>query len=136
MVVRAGSPAVALKVLHSHADHQNQFFFDSRSLRTATGGIFLFYMIDLVMGFFGHHVTLLYSNGPWGIAISVFIVIVAALNLILDFDFIETGVYDALCRSDRVERRAMVVTPRSLSGSIQPQARRSTWNGTEPSASW
>jgi len=59
----------------------------------ATGGIFLFYMIDLVMGFFGHHVSLLYSNGPWGIAISIFIVIVAALNLILDFDFIETGVY-------------------------------------------
>ena len=59
----------------------------------ATGGIFLFYMIDLVMGFFGHHVSLLYSNGPWGIAISVIIVIVAALNLILDFDFVETGVY-------------------------------------------
>ncbi len=59
----------------------------------ATGGIFLFYMIDFVMGFFGHHVSLLYSNGPWGIALSVFIVIVAAVNLILDFDFIETGVY-------------------------------------------
>ncbi|MGA9062198.1 MAG: Bax inhibitor-1/YccA family protein [Terracidiphilus sp.] len=59
----------------------------------ATGGIFLFYLVDLVMGFFGHHVSLLYSNGPWGIAISVFIVIVAALNLILDFDFVETGVY-------------------------------------------
>jgi uncharacterized YccA/Bax inhibitor family protein len=59
----------------------------------ATGGIFLFYMIDLVMGFFGHRVSLLYSNGTWGIAISVLVVIVAALNLILDFDFIETGVY-------------------------------------------
>lgn len=59
----------------------------------ATGGIFLFYMINLVMGFFGHHVSLLYNNGPWGIAISVCIVIVAALNLILDFDFVETGVY-------------------------------------------
>lgn len=59
----------------------------------ATGGILVFYMIDLVMGFFGHHVSLLHSNGLWGIAISVFIVIVAALNLILDFDFIETGVY-------------------------------------------
>jgi uncharacterized YccA/Bax inhibitor family protein len=58
----------------------------------ATGGIFLFCMIDFVMGFFGHHVSLLYSNGPWGIAISVFVVIVAALNLILDFDFVETGV--------------------------------------------
>jgi uncharacterized YccA/Bax inhibitor family protein len=59
----------------------------------ATGGIFLFYIIDFVMGFFGHHLSLLYSNGPWGIAISVFIVIIAALNLILDFDFVETGVY-------------------------------------------
>ena len=64
----------------------------------ATGGIFLFYMIDLVMGFFGHHVSLLYSNGPWGIAISVFIVIVAALNLILDFDFVETGVYEGAAK--------------------------------------
>ncbi len=59
----------------------------------ATGGIFLFYMIDLVMGFFGHHVSVLYSNGPWGIALSVFIVFVAALNLILDFDFVETGIH-------------------------------------------
>jgi uncharacterized YccA/Bax inhibitor family protein len=59
----------------------------------ATGGIFLFYTIDFVMGLFGHHVSLLRSNGPWGIAISVLIVIVAALNLILDFDFVETGVY-------------------------------------------
>jgi uncharacterized YccA/Bax inhibitor family protein len=58
----------------------------------ATGGIFLFYTIDFVMGFLGHHITLLHSNGPWGIAISVFIVIVAAMNLILDFDFVETGV--------------------------------------------
>lgn len=64
----------------------------------ATGGIFLFYMIGFLMGFFGHHVSLLYSNGPWGIAISVFIVIVAALNLILDFDFIETGVYSSAAK--------------------------------------
>jgi uncharacterized YccA/Bax inhibitor family protein len=63
------------------------------SVIAATGGIFLFYLIDLVMGFFGHHLSLLYSNGPWGIAISVFIVIIAALNLILDFDFVETGVH-------------------------------------------
>jgi uncharacterized YccA/Bax inhibitor family protein len=58
----------------------------------ATGGIFLVYMVDLVMGFFGRHVPLLNDAGPWGIAISVFIVVVAALNLILDFGFIETGV--------------------------------------------
>jgi len=64
----------------------------------ATGGIFLFYMIDMVMGFFGHHVPLLYSSGPWGIAISVVIVIVAALNLILDFDFVETGVHQGAAK--------------------------------------
>ncbi|MDE3169130.1 MAG: Bax inhibitor-1/YccA family protein [Acidobacteriota bacterium] len=59
----------------------------------ATGGIFLVYLIDLVLGFFGHHVSMLYSNGALGIGVSVVIVIVAALNLILDFDFVESGVH-------------------------------------------
>jgi len=59
----------------------------------ATGGIFVVYMADLVMGMFGHHVPLLNSAGPWGIGISVVIVIIASLNLILDFDFVETGVH-------------------------------------------
>jgi len=58
-----------------------------------TGAVFLVYMADMVMGFFGHHVAALYSAGPWGIGISVVIVIIAALNLILDFDFVETGVH-------------------------------------------
>ena len=59
----------------------------------ATGGIFLVYLVDMVLRFFGHQVPLLNSSGPWGIAISVVIVIVAALNLILDFDFVESGVH-------------------------------------------
>ena len=59
----------------------------------ATGGIFLVYIVDMVLRFFGHQVPLLNSSGPWGIAISVVIVIVAALNLILDFDFVESGVH-------------------------------------------
>jgi len=58
----------------------------------ATGGIFLVYLVDMVLRFFGRQVPLLNSSGPWGIGISLLIVIVAALNLILDFDFIETGV--------------------------------------------
>ncbi|MGB6431364.1 MAG: Bax inhibitor-1/YccA family protein [Candidatus Acidiferrales bacterium] len=58
----------------------------------ATGGIFLLYMVDIAMGFFGHHIALLNSSGPWGIGLSVVIVIIAALNLILDFGFVETGV--------------------------------------------
>jgi uncharacterized YccA/Bax inhibitor family protein len=58
----------------------------------ATGGIFLVYMADLVMGFFGHSIGILNAATPLGIAISVFIVGVAALNLILDFDLIERSV--------------------------------------------
>ena len=59
----------------------------------ATGGIFLVYMVDLVLGLFGRHVRLLNSSGPLGIGLSLVIVIIAALNLILDFDFVETGVH-------------------------------------------
>jgi uncharacterized YccA/Bax inhibitor family protein len=59
----------------------------------ATGGVFLVYMIDLVLGIFGRHVPLLNSAGPLGIGVSAVIVIIAALNLILDFDFVETGVH-------------------------------------------
>jgi uncharacterized YccA/Bax inhibitor family protein len=59
----------------------------------ATGGIFVVYMVDLVFGIFGRHVPLLNSAGPLGIGVSAVIVIIAALNLILDFDFVETGVH-------------------------------------------
>jgi uncharacterized YccA/Bax inhibitor family protein len=59
----------------------------------ATGGIFLVYMVDMILRFFGHQVPLLNSSGPLGIGISAVIVIVASLNLILDFGFVETGVH-------------------------------------------
>jgi uncharacterized YccA/Bax inhibitor family protein len=59
----------------------------------ATGGIFVVYMVDLVLGMFGRNVPLLNSSGPLGIGVSAVIVIIAALNLILDFDFVETGVH-------------------------------------------
>ncbi|HVA94579.1 MAG TPA: Bax inhibitor-1/YccA family protein [Candidatus Dormibacteraeota bacterium] len=58
----------------------------------ATGGIMLVYVIDMVMRMFGSHVPLINDAGPWGIVVSLVIVGVAALNLILDFDLIETGV--------------------------------------------
>lgn len=57
----------------------------------ATGGIAVIYIIDLVLQFFGLSVPYLHDSGPMGIGISVVIVVVAALNLILDFDFIEQG---------------------------------------------
>lgn len=58
----------------------------------ATGGIALVYLASIVLGFFNVQIPYLHSTGWVGIAISGFIVVVAALNLVLDFDFIETGV--------------------------------------------
>ena len=57
----------------------------------ATGGIALFYLATMIMGFFGVRFPSLFGAGPLGIGISVFVVIVAALNLVLDFDLIERG---------------------------------------------
>jgi uncharacterized YccA/Bax inhibitor family protein len=55
----------------------------------ATLGIFLFYMVTLMLSLFGVSIPLV--TGPFGILISVFIVSIAALNLMLDFDMIVRG---------------------------------------------
>ena len=58
----------------------------------ATGGIAIFYLVEIVLGFFGVHFTAVNGSGAIGIAFSVFVVIIASLNLVLNFDFIERGV--------------------------------------------
>jgi len=58
----------------------------------ATGGIAIFYLAEIVLGFFGVHFTAINGSGAIGIGFSVFVVIIASLNLVLDFDFIESGV--------------------------------------------
>lgn len=58
---------------------------------TATAGIAIFYLIAMVMRMFGTEMPYLHDNGPVGIGISLFIVAIAALNLILDFDMMEQG---------------------------------------------
>jgi uncharacterized YccA/Bax inhibitor family protein len=57
----------------------------------ATGGIAIAYFISFILGMFGVNIGFMHSNGPVGIIISLVIVVVAALNLVLDFDFIESG---------------------------------------------
>ena len=57
----------------------------------ATGGIFLLYMASFVLGFFGIRIGFIHDSGLFGIGFSAFVVVVAALNLVLDFDFIENG---------------------------------------------
>ncbi|TWI07372.1 Bax inhibitor-1/YccA family protein [Aerolutibacter ruishenii] len=58
----------------------------------ATGGIALLYLVNIGMGFFGKSMPFIHDSGLMGIAFSGFVVVVAALNLVLDFDFIESGV--------------------------------------------
>ena len=55
----------------------------------ATGGIALLYLVSFVMGFFGTSIGFIHSNGLFGIGFSLFVVGIAALSLVLDFDFIE-----------------------------------------------
>ena len=49
------------------------------------------YLIDFIGGFFHMHVPMINAATPAGIAISAVICVIAALNLIIDFDFIERG---------------------------------------------
>jgi len=58
----------------------------------ATGGVFLFYMLQMLLGFFGFRFVSINGSGPIGIGFSLIVVAIAALNLVLDFDFIEQGV--------------------------------------------
>src|SRR2546422_938938 len=57
----------------------------------ATGAIALFYVVGFVLSFFGIAMPFLQGNSTASIVVSGIIVVVAALNLILDFDFIESG---------------------------------------------
>ncbi|MDY0023108.1 Bax inhibitor-1/YccA family protein [Arenimonas caeni] len=58
----------------------------------ATGGIALLYLVNLGLRLFGFDgFGFIHESSAMGIAFSVFVVIIAALNLVLDFDFIESG---------------------------------------------
>lgn len=58
----------------------------------ATGSIALVYFLSFILGFFGIHFPFIHGSGIMGIGFSLFVVGIAALNLVLDFDFIEQGV--------------------------------------------
>ena len=60
-------------------------------IAAATGGIAILYLINFIMGFFGSGIGIISSNNNMGILFSGFVVVIAALNLVLDFDFIEEG---------------------------------------------
>ena len=58
---------------------------------TATAGIAIFYLLTLVLRAFGLDIAFLHEGSAMGIGFSLFVVAIAALNLILDFDMIEKG---------------------------------------------
>ena len=62
-----------------------------RGVMMATGAVFFAYLMSWIMGMFGMSVGFMHSNGPLGILINLVIIVIAALNLIMDFDFIEKG---------------------------------------------
>ncbi len=57
----------------------------------ATGAIGLIYFVGWIMRMFGTSIPYIHENGLIGIGFSLIVVIIAALNLVLDFDFIEKG---------------------------------------------
>lgn len=62
----------------------------------ATFSIFIFYLFSFIVSLFGTNISYFTSNSTASIIINVVIAIIAALNLIIDFDFIEKGVQTPL----------------------------------------
>lgn len=58
---------------------------------SATGGIALIYFVNIILRIFGIDIPFIHENGIVGIGFSLFVVSIAALNLVLDFDFIENA---------------------------------------------
>jgi uncharacterized YccA/Bax inhibitor family protein len=58
----------------------------------ATAGIFVFYLVTFGLSFFGVQMPLVWDAGPLGILFSLGVIVLAAFNLLLDFDLIERGV--------------------------------------------
>ncbi len=61
-------------------------------IAAATGGIMILYLVNFGMRLFGSAgIGFIHESGWLGIGFSLFVVVIASLNLVLDFDFIEKG---------------------------------------------
>lgn len=59
---------------------------------SATFGILIVYVLNMILSFFGvSFMGSLFGNGTIGIVFSLFVIGIASMNLVLDFDFIEQG---------------------------------------------
>lgn len=57
----------------------------------ATGAVALVYVVDIVLSIWGKSIPMIHQSGTFGILFSLAVVTIAALNLVMDFDFIERG---------------------------------------------
>ena len=57
----------------------------------STASIAGIYLVDIIGHFFGYSVPVINEASTWGLLFSIVVVVIAALNLIIDFDFIEQG---------------------------------------------
>ena len=60
-------------------------------LLAATGSVVMIYFLTFILGFFGVSIPYIHGSGTIGIAFSGIVIVIAALNLVLDFDFFEKG---------------------------------------------
>ena len=58
---------------------------------SATGGIALLYFLNIILSIFGFDLPFIHDGGLFGIIFSLVVVAIASMNLVLDFDFIESG---------------------------------------------
>lgn len=58
---------------------------------SATGAIGIVYLLSFILGLFGVNMSFMHGNGLFSIGLSLVVVVIAALNLVLDFDLIEQG---------------------------------------------
>lgn len=82
--------AIAMYILYSMRIIRATETFKS-VIFTATAGIAIFYVISIVLRFFSIDIAFIHQGSTFGIIFSLFVVGIAALNLILDFDMIERG---------------------------------------------
>ena len=68
-------------------------------IMAATGAVALLYLVSIGMSFFGASIPFIGGSSPLGIGFSVFVVGLAAFNLLLDFDFIDRGAQAGLSKS-------------------------------------
>ncbi|HVZ39777.1 MAG TPA: Bax inhibitor-1/YccA family protein [Candidatus Kapabacteria bacterium] len=58
---------------------------------SATAGLALYYLLNFALSFGGIHLPLMHENGVYGILFSLFAIVIASMNLVLDFEFIRRG---------------------------------------------